>query len=127
MGSNKSPSASETAGYVAGLPPRRLKNSHADCHAIFRICTGFGLRCPQTVHSVARSAGISDLSASISGSTNPLNVCRAVCAALWGGAHPVGLGDGLGGSARRKDLGQGVKSIEQIEVERGRRFRVISK
>ncbi|PWN29279.1 hypothetical protein BDZ90DRAFT_205603, partial [Jaminaea rosea] len=86
---------------------------------------GFGLRCPPSVHVLASSCGISDLSASITGSTNPLNVCRAVASALCGGANPVGLGDGLGGSARRSDLGQGAKTIRDLEVERGRRLREV--
>ncbi|CAO1614578.1 unnamed protein product [Parajaminaea phylloscopi] len=87
---------------------------------------GFGLRVPPAVHAVARSVGILDLSASITGSTNPLNVCRAMLSVLWGGANPTGMGDGLGASARRRDLGEGMKTIEQLEVERGRRLTTVA-
>ncbi|CAO1626373.1 unnamed protein product [Sympodiomycopsis kandeliae] len=86
---------------------------------------GFGLRCPPSVHAVARSAGISDLSASIIGSAHPINVCRAVMAALSSGSGPAGFGDGIGGPGRRVDRGQGAKTLEDLEVERGRRFRIL--
>lgn len=88
---------------------------------------GFGLRCPPAVHAIARSCGITDLSASILGSTNPINVCRATLTALWGGSNPTGLGDGIGGRARRSDLGIGAKTIQEIEMERGRRFRHVAR
>ncbi|PWN18782.1 hypothetical protein BCV69DRAFT_284765 [Microstroma glucosiphilum] len=86
---------------------------------------GFGLRVPPAVHAIARSSGITDLSASITGSTNPINVCKAVLSALLSGAGPTGMGDGLGGSARRQDLGEGAKTLEDLEIERGRRYRVV--
>lgn len=86
---------------------------------------GFGLRCPPTIHAIARSAGITDLSASIIGSTNPWNVVRATLGLLWGGAHPAGLGNGIGGKSKRSDRGQGAKTIEDLEIERGRRYREV--
>lgn len=87
--------------------------------------TGFGLRCPPVVHAIARSCGISDLSASITGSTNPLSVCRATLNALYGGAKPLAMGDGFGRRGRREDKGEGQKTLEDLEVERGRRFRPV--
>lgn len=93
--------------------------------SLFRPLPGFGLRVPPAVHAIARSSGITDLSASITGSTNPINVCKAVLSALLSGAGPTGMGNGLGGSARRQDLGEGAKTLEDLEIERGRRYRVV--
>ncbi|KAK0533828.1 28S ribosomal protein S5, mitochondrial [Tilletia horrida] len=85
--------------------------------------TGFGLRVPPVIHAIARSAGISDLSASIRGSSNPLNVVKATIGLLCGGtAAPPGLGDGLGGSLRRGDRGRGMRERDQISRARGRRI-----
>ena len=86
---------------------------------------GFGLRVPPVIHSLARAAGISDLSASIKGSANPINVIKAACQILWGGSLPSGLGDGIGGSARRNDRGHGIPDLREIELARGRRFRPV--
>lgn len=87
---------------------------------------GFGLRCPGAIHAIARSAGISDLSAKIFGSTHPINVTKAVLSALGSTSGPHGMGDGVGGSGRRIDKGQGAKTLEDLEIERGRRFRILS-
>ncbi|KAK0556245.1 28S ribosomal protein S5, mitochondrial [Tilletia horrida] len=85
--------------------------------------TGFGLRVPPVIHAIARSAGISDLSASIRGSSNPLNVVKATIGLLCGGtAAPPGLGDGLGGSLRRGDRGRGMRERDEISRARGRRI-----
>jgi len=77
---------------------------------------------PPSIHAVARSAGLSDLSASIRGSTNPSAVVKATLQALWPGSAPIGLGDGLGGKARRADKGTGPRTREEIMRERGRRL-----
>lgn len=74
---------------------------------------------------MARAAGITDLSASILGSTNPQNVLKATLQVLWGGSAPLGLGDGLGGSMSRRDRGVGMKTVRDIELARGRRLREI--
>ena len=86
---------------------------------------GFGLRCPPAIHAIARSCGISDLSASILGSTNRHNVVKATLQLLWGGSAPLGFGDGVGGSMRRGDRGTGMKTIRDIELARGRRLRPV--
>lgn len=83
---------------------------------------GFGLRVPPVVHAICRSAGIRDLSASIQGSTNPMNVVKATLQILWGGAAPIGLGDGLEGEMRRNDKGRGQRERADIERTRGRRI-----
>ncbi|KAK0544096.1 28S ribosomal protein S5, mitochondrial [Tilletia horrida] len=83
--------------------------------------TGFGLRVPPVIHAIARSAGLSDLSASIRGSSNPVNVVKATIGLLCGGAAaPPGLGDGLGGSLRRGDRGRGMRERAEISRARGR-------
>lgn len=84
---------------------------------------GFGLRVPPVVHAIARSAGITDMSASILGSTNPINVAKATLSLLWGGSAPQGLGDGIGGPMRRIDRGVGMRTVRDIELARGRRLR----
>jgi small subunit ribosomal protein S5 len=86
---------------------------------------GFGLRVPPIIHAIARACGISDLSASILGSANPYNVVRATLQLLWGGSAPLGMGDGVGGSMRRKDKGAGMRTIRDIELSRGRRLREV--
>jgi small subunit ribosomal protein S5 len=83
---------------------------------------GFGLRVPPVIHAICRSVGITDLSASIQGSTNPVNVVKATLQILWGGAAPLGMGDGIGGQMRRKDKGRGMRSRLDIERSRGRRI-----
>lgn len=104
---------------------RRADLERCDVLLSFCLLPGFGLRVPPAVHAIARSSGITDLSASITGSTNPINVCKAVLSALLSGAGPTGMGNGLGGSARRQDLGEGAKTLEDLEIERGRRYRVV--
>jgi len=85
--------------------------------------TGFGLRVPPVIHAIARSAGLSDLSASIRGSSNPVNVVKATIGLLCGGvAAPPGLGDGMGGSLRRGDRGRGMRERDEISRARGRRI-----
>jgi small subunit ribosomal protein S5 len=86
---------------------------------------GFGLHVPPVIHAIARCAGITDLSASIIGSTNPLNVAKATLSILWGGSAPQGMGDGIGGGMRRADKGVGARSIRDLEMARGRRLREV--
>lgn len=83
---------------------------------------GFGLRVPPVIHAICRSVGITDLSASIYGSTNPVNVVKAALQILWGGAAPLGMGDGVGGQMRRKDKGRGMRGRLDIQRSRGRRI-----
>ncbi|SJX62764.1 related to MRPS5-mitochondrial ribosomal protein, small subunit [Sporisorium reilianum f. sp. reilianum] len=83
---------------------------------------GFGLRVPPVIHAICRSVGITDLSASIYGSTNPINVVKAALQILWGGAAPLGMGDGVDGQMRRKDKGRGMRGRLDIERSRGRRI-----
>ena len=78
---------------------------------------------PPSIHALARSAGIADLSASIEGSTNETNVLKCAMGMLCGGAAPLGLGDGFGGPGRRADKGAGMRSIREIEWARGKRIR----
>ncbi|KAN0063372.1 28S ribosomal protein S5, mitochondrial [Thecaphora frezii] len=86
---------------------------------------GFGLRVPPVIHALCRSAGITDLSAAIYGSTNPINVVKAALQILWGGAAPLGLGGVKEGNLRRKDKGQGMRTRVDIERSRGRRIQEV--
>lgn len=86
---------------------------------------GFGLRVPPAIHAIARSCGISDLSADILGSKNQQNVVKATLQLLWGGSAPLGLGDGLGGPMRRRDKKVGIRTLRDMELARGRRLREV--
>ncbi|PWN54386.1 hypothetical protein IE53DRAFT_359220 [Violaceomyces palustris] len=87
---------------------------------------GFGLRVPPVIHAICRSSGITDLSAAIYGSTNPVNTVKATLQILWGGAAPLGMGDGQGGKMRRNDKGRGMRGRVDIERSRGRRIEEIN-
>ncbi len=52
----------------------------------------------------------------------PVNVVKAALQILWGGAAPLGMGDGVGGQMRRKDKGRGMRGRLDIERSRGRRI-----
>eukprot|EP00835_Amoeboradix_gromovi_P002765 NODE_163_length_16507_cov_1.031814.p7 type:complete len:243 gc:universal NODE_163_length_16507_cov_1.031814:5307-6035(+) len=43
---------------------------------------GFGLRCNHAIHSICQCAGIVDIGAKLHGSTNVMNVCKAMIQAL---------------------------------------------
>ncbi|KAB8342825.1 hypothetical protein FH972_022423 [Carpinus fangiana] len=57
---------------------------------------GFGLRCSSHIFEMARCAGISDLSAKITRSRNPMNVCKAVWEALKSQKDPEDVARGRG-------------------------------
>ncbi|KAF8625166.1 hypothetical protein AX15_005526 [Amanita polypyramis BW_CC] len=83
---------------------------------------GFGLRCNPNLHQVLKAAGIKDVSAKVWGSRNPVGVVKAAFRMLWGGHAPVGMGDGVGGKGKKLDKGEGVRSVYDVERERGRRW-----
>jgi small subunit ribosomal protein S5 len=83
---------------------------------------GFGLMCNPNVHQVCKAAGIKDISAKVWGSRNPMNVIKATCNLLQGGGAHQNMGDGIGGIGRRLDKGFGMRGIEAMERERGRRI-----
>ncbi|KAK2464649.1 hypothetical protein APHAL10511_003342 [Amanita phalloides] len=83
---------------------------------------GFGLRCNPNLHRVLKAAGIKDVSAKVWGSRNPVSVVKAAFRMLWGGHAPVGMGDGVGGKGRKMDKGEGVRSVWDVERERGRKL-----
>ena len=64
---------------------------------------GFGLRTNPFVHQVAKAAGISDLSAKVYGSRNPMRVIKLAVQMLHGGTVPLGafLSHALSLSAQR--------------------------
>lgn len=83
---------------------------------------GFGLRCNPNIHQVLKAAGIKDVSAKVWGSRNPLNVIKATFRMLQPGNAPQGMGNGIGGRARRLDKGSGVRGKGDVERERGRKM-----
>jgi len=82
---------------------------------------GFGLRCSPFLHQVAKAAGISDLSAKITRSNNPMNVIKMSLMMLQSGGSPVGMGDGFGGKGKRLEKGIGMRTGEELALMRGRR------
>ena len=83
---------------------------------------GFGLRCNPNLHQVLKAAGIKDVSAKVWGSRNPVSVVRAAFRMLWGGHAPLGMGNGVGGKGRKLDKGEGVRSVREVERDRGRKM-----
>ncbi|KAA1082311.1 28S ribosomal protein S5, mitochondrial [Puccinia graminis f. sp. tritici] len=82
---------------------------------------GFGLRCSPFIHQVAKAAGISDLSAKVTRSNNPMNVIKMALMMLQSGGSPVGMGDGFGGKGKRLEKGIGMRTGEELALMRGRR------
>lgn len=82
---------------------------------------GFGLRVGPFLHQVAKAAGISDLSAKITRSNNPMNVIKLSLMMLQSGGSPVGMGDGFGGKGKRLEKGIGMRTGEELALMRGRR------
>lgn len=83
---------------------------------------GFGLRCNPNLHQVLKAAGIKDVSAKVWGSRNPVSVVKAAFRMLWGGHAPLGMGNGVGGKGRKLDKGEGVRSVRDVERDRGRKM-----
>ncbi|KAG0146418.1 hypothetical protein CROQUDRAFT_44416 [Cronartium quercuum f. sp. fusiforme G11] len=71
---------------------------------------GFGLRVNPYLHQVAKAAGISDLSAKVTRSNNPMNVVKLCLMMLQTGGAPIGMGDGFGGKGRRLEKGIGMRT-----------------
>ncbi|KAF8501937.1 ribosomal protein S5 domain 2-type protein [Gautieria morchelliformis] len=83
---------------------------------------GFGLMCAPGVHQVMKAAGVRDVSVKVWGSRNKMGVVKAVVRALQSGSAMVGMGDGVGGEARRMEAGAGLRGKAAVERERGRRI-----
>lgn len=83
---------------------------------------GFGLMCAPGIHQVFKAAGIKDASAKIWGSRNKINVIKTTIMMLHSGHQPLGMGDGIGGRARRPEKKAGMRSRTAVELERGRRL-----
>ncbi|OCF56157.1 30S small subunit ribosomal protein S5 [Kwoniella mangroviensis CBS 10435] len=82
---------------------------------------GFGLMVPPMIHRLFTACGIKDASAMITGSRNRPDVLKATIQILHGGGNPSGFGTGLfGRKGPRENKGQGMRSKEEIERERGR-------
>ena len=81
---------------------------------------GFGLRCGPTLHRLFRAAGISDISAKLWGSRNPIVVTQAALKMLQSGHNPLGKGNGAGGHGKRVEKGIGMRNAEALSRMRGR-------
>ncbi|BGP24216.1 37S ribosomal protein s5 [Rhodotorula toruloides] len=83
---------------------------------------GFGLRCNPHIHQVAKAAGITDLSAKVNGSRNPIRVIKLACAMLHGGSNPVDMGGFMfkKGQRRNKKV-SGMMTADEIGKTRGRK------
>ncbi|WVN87888.1 uncharacterized protein L203_103085 [Cryptococcus depauperatus CBS 7841] len=82
---------------------------------------GFGLMVPPMIHRLFSACGIKDASAMIVGSRNKPDVLKAAIQVLHGGGNPSGFGTGVfGRKGPRENKGQGMKSKDEIERERGR-------
>ncbi|WWC63738.1 mitochondrial 37S ribosomal protein uS5m [Kwoniella dejecticola CBS 10117] len=82
---------------------------------------GFGLMVPPMIHRLFTACGIKDASAMITGSRNRPDVLKATIQILHGGGNPSGFGTGIfGKKGPRENKGQGMRSKEEIERERGR-------
>ncbi|POY70101.1 hypothetical protein BMF94_6875 [Rhodotorula taiwanensis] len=83
---------------------------------------GFGLRVNPHIHQVAKAAGITDLSAKVYGSRNPVRVIKLAVAMLHGGSNPVDMGGfGKEKGQRRNKKTTGMETAEAIGRARGRR------
>ncbi|KAL7338325.1 WD repeat-containing protein 2 [Rhodotorula toruloides] len=83
---------------------------------------GFGLRVNPHIHQVAKAAGITDLSAKVYGSRNPVRVIKLACAMLHGGTNPVDMGGFMfaAGQRRNKKV-NGMMTAEEVGKARGRK------
>ncbi|KAI0792441.1 hypothetical protein C8Q75DRAFT_752878 [Abortiporus biennis] len=83
---------------------------------------GFGLKTNPIIHEILKAAGIKDVSAKVWGSRNPINVCMLLFRMLHAGNAPLAFGDGFGGPGRRMDKGSGVRGVQALQQERGRKM-----
>ncbi|KAI0642752.1 hypothetical protein C8Q79DRAFT_983978 [Trametes meyenii] len=83
---------------------------------------GFGLATNPIIHEVFKVAGIKDASAKVWGSRNPYHVMKAVVRMLLPGHMPTLMGNGVGGQGRTMEKGRELRSVMEIERDRGRRI-----
>ncbi|KAI0631212.1 hypothetical protein C8Q77DRAFT_1062100 [Trametes polyzona] len=83
---------------------------------------GFGLATNPIIHEVFKVAGIKDASAKVWGSRNPYHVMKAVVRMLLPGHMPTLMGNGIGGQGRTMEKGREMRSVMEIERDRGRRI-----
>ncbi|KAH9899226.1 hypothetical protein C8Q73DRAFT_311010 [Cubamyces lactineus] len=83
---------------------------------------GFGLATNPIIHEVFKVVGIKDASAKVWGSRNPYHVMKAVVRMLLPGHMPTLMGNGIGGQGRTMEKGRELRSVMEIERDRGRRI-----
>ncbi|KAI0325181.1 hypothetical protein GY45DRAFT_1261365 [Cubamyces sp. BRFM 1775] len=113
--------------YVERFENRTLWTEMEDKFGSTRIIlrprpVGFGLATNPIIHEVFKVAGIKDASAKVWGSRNPYHVMKAVVRMLLPGHMPTLMGNGLGGEGRTMEKGRELRSVMEIERDRGRRI-----
>merc|ERR1711939_432580 len=100
-----------------------MRSNFGTCKLVMRPRPqGFGLRTNPFVHQVAKAAGISDLSAKVYGSRNPMRVIKLAVQMLHGGTVPLDFGDGFGnkGQRRNKKAAATNQTADELALMRGR-------
>lgn len=54
------------------------------------LTAGFGLRTSHIIHQIAKAAGVSDLSAKVRGSMNPMQTAKLAVRMLQSRSYPLG-------------------------------------
>ena len=121
------PEAVRNMDYVERFENRTIWTEMEDKFGSTRIIlrprpVGFGLATNPIIHEVLRIAGIKDASAKVLGSRNPNHVMKAVVRMLLPGHMPTLMGNGIGGQGRTMEKGRELRSVMEIERDRGRRI-----
>ncbi|KAI8976574.1 hypothetical protein BD414DRAFT_158126 [Trametes punicea] len=121
------PQAVRYMDYVERFENRTIWTEMEDKFGSTRIIlrprpVGFGLATNPIIHEVFKVAGIKDASAKVWGSRNPYHVMKAVVRMLLPGHMPALLGNGIGGQGRTMEKGREMRSVMEIERDRGRKI-----
>ncbi|KAI0763045.1 hypothetical protein BD413DRAFT_584453 [Trametes elegans] len=121
------PQAVRNMDYVERFEDRTIWTEMEDKFGATRIVlrprpVGFGLATNPIIHEVFKVAGIKDASAKVWGSRNPYHVMKAVVRMLLPGHMPAMMGNGIGGRGRTMEKGAELRSVMEIERDRGRKI-----
>ncbi|OSC97769.1 hypothetical protein PYCCODRAFT_1102690 [Trametes coccinea BRFM310] len=121
------PQAVRNMDYVERFENRTIWTEMEDKFGSTRIQlrprpVGFGLATNPIIHEVFKVAGIKDASAKVWGSRNPYHVMKAVVRMLLPGHMPAMMGNGVGGHGRTMEKGRDMRSVMEIERDRGRKI-----
>ncbi|CDO70553.1 hypothetical protein BN946_scf184579.g9 [Trametes cinnabarina] len=121
------PQAVRNMDYVERFENRTIWTEMDDKFGSTRIIlrprpVGFGLATNPVIHEVFKVAGIKDASAKVWGSRNSYHVMKAVVRMLLPGHMPAQMGNGIGSHGRTMEKGREMRSVMEIERDRGRRI-----